>query len=96
MPQLYSRCFIGLRLTKHDGNANMVQEMEAMNIPVIHNSSDYGLKWNSVDDIISHIKKNKFYDFYNDDISNMDLDLIYNNIDMMSERLKKYIGPFFF
>ena len=90
MPQLYSQCFIGLRLTKHDGNANMVQEMEAMNIPVIHNSSDYGLKWKSVDDIISHIKKNKYYDFYNDDITNKDLELIYNNIDMMNEKLKNY------
>jgi len=52
MPKIYAKCFIGLRLTKHDGNANMVQEMKAMNIPVVHNQSDYGLKWENVDDII--------------------------------------------
>lgn len=58
MPRVYSECFIGLRLTKNDGNANMVQEMKQMNIPVVHNSSDYGLKWETVDDIIKHIKNN--------------------------------------
>lgn len=55
MPKIYAECFIGLRLTEHDGNANMVQEMKAMNIPVVHNQSDYGLKWGSVDDIIRYI-----------------------------------------
>ena len=55
MPEIYAECFIGLRLTEHDGNANMVQEMRAMNIPVVHNLSDYGLKWETVDDIIKYI-----------------------------------------
>jgi len=55
MPKIYGECFIGLRLTDHDGNANMVQEMKAMNIPVVHNQSDYGLEWESVDDIIRYI-----------------------------------------
>ena len=59
MPKIYRKCFIGLRLTEHDGNANMVQEMKAMNIPVVHNLSDYGLKWNGVDDIIEYINKYK-------------------------------------
>ena len=45
-----------LRLTSHDGNANSVQECDAMEIPVIHNQSDYGLKWGNIDDIIQHIK----------------------------------------
>lgn len=58
MPYIYSECFIGLRLTKDDGNANMVQEMEQMSIPVVHNSSEYGLKWETVYDIIKHIKDN--------------------------------------
>jgi hypothetical protein len=57
MPNIYAQCFIGLRLTKNDGNANMVQEMEAMELPVVHNLSNYGLKWNSEDDIINHILK---------------------------------------
>jgi len=55
MPKIYGECFIGLRLTEHDGNANMVQEMKAMNIPVVHNLSDYGLKWKSIEDIIEYI-----------------------------------------
>lgn len=55
MTKIYAKCFIGLRLTEHDGNANMVQEMKAMNIPVVHNQSDYGLKWESVEDIIGYI-----------------------------------------
>ena len=55
MPEIYAQCFIGLRLTPHDGNANMVQEMEAMNIPVVHNQSEYGLKWENVEDVVGHI-----------------------------------------
>jgi hypothetical protein len=57
MPNIYKQCFIMLRLTSYDGNANSVQECESMNIPVIHNQSNYGLKWGSVDDIISIIQK---------------------------------------
>ena len=44
-----------LRLTSYDGNANSVQECEAMNIPVVHNQSKYGLKWKTADDVIKHI-----------------------------------------
>jgi len=62
MPKIYGECFIGLRLTEHDGNANMVQEMKAMNIPVVHNLSDYGLKWESIEDIVEYINK---YNKYN-------------------------------
>ena len=58
MPDIYSQCFIGLRLTDQDGNANMVQEFEAMGIPVVHNSSRYGLKWSDVDSIVCHIEEN--------------------------------------
>jgi hypothetical protein len=59
MPNIYSKCFIMLRLTKYDGNANSVQECEAMEIPVVHNQSKYGLKWNTIDDIIKYIVKYK-------------------------------------
>ena len=55
MPEIYKQCFIMLRLTEHDGNANSIQECNSMMIPVIHNQSDYGLKWKTVDDIIHHI-----------------------------------------
>ena len=57
MPELYKQCFIAPRLTDFDGNANMVQELEAMQIPVVHNQSTYGLKWKTVNDIVNHIKK---------------------------------------
>jgi hypothetical protein len=46
-----------LRLTDHDGNANSVQECEAMKIPVIHNQSEYGIKWKTVDDIVQLIQQ---------------------------------------
>ena len=59
MPSIYADCFIGLRLTDNDGNANTVQELEAMNIPVVHNHSDYGLKWKTVADIVEHINEIK-------------------------------------
>lgn len=55
MPDIYAKCKIGLRLTNNDGNANTVQEFKAMNIPIVHNQSIYGLKWTNIDDIIKHI-----------------------------------------
>ena len=56
MPGIYKQCFIALRLTEYDGNANTVQECQAMNIPIVHNQSNYGLKWSCCSDIIHHIK----------------------------------------
>lgn len=58
MPEIYKKCFIGLRLTYNDGNANTVQEFEAMGIPIIHNQSDYGLKWENINDILDYITLN--------------------------------------
>lgn len=55
MPEIYNSCFIVLRLTKYDGNANTVQECSAMNVPIIHNQSEYGIKWSSVEDIVQII-----------------------------------------
>lgn len=55
MPEVYSKCCIMLRLTSRDGNANSVQECEAIGIPVVHNLSNYGLKWKTADDVIDHI-----------------------------------------
>lgn len=57
MPEIYSECFIGIRLTENDGNANTVQEFESMNIPIIHNQSEYGLKWENLEDIKKYIIK---------------------------------------
>ena len=55
MPHIYSKCFIVLRLTNLDGNANTAQECEVMNIPIVHNQSDNGLKWKTKEDVITHI-----------------------------------------
>ena len=58
MPQVYAQCFIGMRLTTNDGNANSVQEMGAMNIDVIHNGEyDNCIHWSSADDIVEIITK---------------------------------------
>lgn len=59
MTKIYSQCFIGLRLTHNDGNANTVQEMVSMGIPVIHNGEQGGISWNTVSDIVNIIK---YYD----------------------------------
>jgi hypothetical protein len=60
MPKIYSRCFIGLRLTKEDGNANTTQEFIEMGIPIIHNGDEIkSIKWENEDDIIDKII---FYD----------------------------------
>ena len=55
MPKIYKECFIMLRLTDNDGNANSVQECEAIGIPAIHNQSCYGLKWKNFEDVKQHI-----------------------------------------
>lgn len=37
MPEIYKKCFIGLRLTGHDGISGTIQEMGLMGIKTIHN-----------------------------------------------------------
>ena len=57
MPSIYSKCIVGIRLTKYDGNANTVQELGLMNIPVIYNDPDNEkcIKWGKPADIIHNI-----------------------------------------
>lgn len=55
MAKVYEECFIGLRLTAHDGNANTVLEFNAMGIPIIFNGEG-GISWNNADDIIKKIQ----------------------------------------
>ena len=67
MPKIYAKCFIGLRLTEKDGNANMVQELIEMGIPVIHNGEYPTIKWQNEKGIIESIlntykKKNENID----------------------------------
>ena len=71
MPEIYSKCFIGLRFTNHDGNANMVQEMLSMGIPVIHNGDYNTIKWNN---------KNFYSIIYN-------INSIFNNLAIEKEKI---------
>jgi len=58
MPELYGKCFIGLRLTSHDGQPTTVAEMGCMGRRVIHNGlSPNCIPWRSVDDIVESIRR---------------------------------------
>ena len=55
---IYSQCFINLRLTPHDGCPNSNLQMGLMGRKSIYNGDlPYSLKWDSVDDIVAHIKR---------------------------------------
>ncbi len=57
MPKVYGRCFIGLRLTKHDGNANTVQELGLCGIRCVHNGDMLNaIPWTNVDSIVNSIE----------------------------------------
>lgn len=54
--EIYPKCFIGLRLTKHDGLAGTVQELGLLGIKSIHNgTSPSSLNYKNFDDICKHI-----------------------------------------
>lgn len=55
LSKIYSKCFIGLKLTNYDCINHTVQEMNYMNIPIISNSNG-GIKWFDINDIIRYIK----------------------------------------
>ena len=60
MPKLYATCFIGLRLTKHDGNANTVQELGLMGRYCVHNGENPNcIEWKTEDDVINAILREK-------------------------------------
>lgn len=40
MYEIYSKCFVGVRLTNKDGNANTVLEMGSLGLPIIFNGDD--------------------------------------------------------
>lgn len=56
MPQIYSRCFIGLRLTKHDGLANTVVQLGLMGRRCIWNGGlPNCIPWSNTQDVVSAI-----------------------------------------
>ena len=79
---IYSDCFIGLRLTQHDGNANTVQELGMCGIKCFYNG-DKNLKntirWKNANDIIKNIEIEA------QTIGNIDIDL--------SKKVKDYLKP---
>ena len=77
MFDIYKECFIGLRLTQNDGYSNTVDEFKVMNIPIIHNLSDYGIKWNNYNDIkLNIIYKN--IDNFNKEINQQNIVILLN------------------
>ena len=103
--EFYEKCFIVIRLTDFDGYLPMIDELNAMNIPIVHNFSNYGLKWSTIDDIKKHIldhsppiiQYNYQYslDLYNNKITKNNLEMIYNNLDEWRILIKKYINILF-
>ena len=56
--EIYPQCFIGLRLTDHDGLSGTVQELGLMGIKSVHNGcSPSSLNYKSFEDICSHIDR---------------------------------------
>lgn len=58
MPTIYGKCFMGLRLTTHDGLPNTVIELGLMGIRCIYNGClPNAVKWTGVKDIVTNIRK---------------------------------------
>ena len=81
--------------------ANTVQEFEAMRIPIIHNHSDYGIKWMNKNDIIEKICKlsnPKILDLFEISESNIlivvdfILDLVAGDTNMVKNYINKFLS----
>lgn len=99
MPEIYQKCFIGLRLTKHDGNANTVREMSKIGLPVVHNGMYNTLKWENELDVIrwilisdmDRISKNNQIDCSKwRNINNNNLKVIYEQLSLFIKLLRTY------
>jgi hypothetical protein len=98
--ELYQKCFIVIRLSEYYGFLPMIGQLEAMNIPIVYNFSDYGLKWKTIEDVKSHILKYSppiikyehqySFDLMKDKIDNQNLEMIYNNLDEICKLIGKY------
>ena len=98
--ELYRKCFIVIRLTESDGYLPMVDQLEAMNIPIVHNFSDYGLKWETINNVKNYIlgcsppiikyKHQYSFDLFKDKLNSEHLEMIYNNLDEIRELICKY------
>jgi len=60
MPSVYKRCFLGLRLTDHDGLSNTVVELGLMGRKCVWNSRmPHTIQWKKVEDVIDIIKRER-------------------------------------
>ena len=81
---IYKKCFVGLRLTKHDGNANTVQELGMCGIRCFFNGDDKlanTIPWKNSCDIINKIENEA------KQIGEIDFE--------MSNKVKDYLKPNF-
>jgi hypothetical protein len=103
--ELYRKSFIVIRLTKTDGFLPMIEQLKAMNIPLVHNFSEYGLKWNTIEDVKAYIlkysppviqyKHQYSFNLFKDKINNNNLEMIYNNLDEFCRLIGKYCNVMF-
>ncbi len=60
MPDVYRRCFAGLRLVEHDGGSETVIEMGLMGRRTVHNGdTPSSMNWETTDDIIDILRKER-------------------------------------
>jgi hypothetical protein len=79
---IYKHCFLGLRLTKHDGNANTVQELGMCGIKCCYNGDENmpnALKWKTTSDLVN--------------IINNESKTIGTIDEKLSVKVKKYLSP---
>jgi hypothetical protein len=103
--ELYRKCFIVLRLTDFDGFLPIINELKAMNIPIVHNYSEYGLKWETIEDVKAHVimhsppiiqyKHQYSFDLMKNRIKDEELGMIYNNLDEICRLIGKYKNVMF-
>jgi len=103
--ELFKKCFIAIRLTDFDGYIHAVDQLKDMNIPIVHNFSNYGLKWNTIDDVKNHILKNSppiirynhqySFDLCKGKLNSENLGMIYNNLDECCDLICKYTNILF-
>lgn len=80
LQKIYEECFLGLRLTKHDGIANTVCELGLMGRNCIHNGDiPNSITYNAIDDIIKIIHNE--YQSRHQDNSKI-VDNVYNYLDI--------------
>ena len=77
LKNIYTKCFLGLRLTKHDGLANTVCELGLMGRNCIWNGdTPNSLSWKDETDILNHIEEQRKY--------NVD-------VNKVSEKMREYL-----